>query len=144
MNDIEIFYKVVEKGTRHCSNWTIFKLWKRYKSNPRKWNEFRRKYNHFFPRYLKGSIIKCAENSLGLMVFRRFSDARDFELYTGLFRAKTIIIKVEVQKRNILEHQLNIIDFVGDDPEMILDYEGSIKKSSIEGTVFVKELKVLE
>jgi hypothetical protein len=103
------FYKVVERDKRHCSNWTIFK-WDlvdyigsdgtlHFKSpfTENRYNrglEFKLKYLEYFPDYHKGSIVKAAPGSIGILVFNYLREARAFQKRYPALRQHGVIIKV--------------------------------------------------
>ena len=67
-------YKVVEKQTRHCSNWAIYKT----HFQETKVLKYRRDHPEWFPRYFKGRVIEKAPGSIGILCFERKIDAIAF------------------------------------------------------------------
>ena len=86
-------YKVVEKKTRHCSNWALFKVQPGSRWNYPVWQKFRRKHIGYFPRYLKGNIIKAVKGSLGILTFEWKWHAENFIAQNA--SANLIIIRVK-------------------------------------------------
>jgi len=93
-----IAYKVVEKGTRHCSNVLLFKTGNAH--DPERVRDFlrwRRKHPEFFPKYLKGTIVRAVRGSAGIMCFESVRHAEWFisEVYVPrAVREHAKIIKV--------------------------------------------------
>ena len=74
-------YKVVEKQTRHCSNWAIYKT--HYQET--RVLKYRRDHPKWFPRYFKGRTIKEAPGSIGILCFEYKRDAASFaHSYRGI------------------------------------------------------------
>ena len=67
-------YKAVEKQTRHCSNWAIYKT--HYRES--RVLKYRRDHPEWFPRYFKGRTIKEAPGSIGILCFEHNIDALHF------------------------------------------------------------------
>ena len=91
-----IAYKVVEKGTRNCSNWTI------RKHDPNNYDHsykeavmLRKKYSHLFPRYLHGRFIEAFPGSPGIFCCKTFEDAEKFQIFHKALRNFGKIIKVQ-------------------------------------------------
>jgi hypothetical protein len=78
----DIVYKVVEKRTRWCSNWALFRA--ATKNSLVSGNRFkeadawRKKNKEWFPRYLKGTTVKKAPNSVGILAFQSKAAAKTF------------------------------------------------------------------
>jgi len=86
--ETQIAYKVVEKQTRHCSNWAMFivKVRARIKGG---WSrdsfpcialavKFGKEHIEYFPRYLKGTTVKAAKGSVGILTFGMKREAKNF------------------------------------------------------------------
>ena len=143
----KIVYKVVEKRTRHGSNWTLYKN-KMESENGLQYlkqiNKLRRDHIKYFPRYLKGTEVRMALGSIGILTYETIYDANIFkDQYFGL--RNTIIIKVEGFGR--LYPQV-IIPFCGDKPEFLFSQSETYSgcrciKDSFRIAAF-KYVKVLE
>lgn len=82
-------YKVVEKQTRHCSNWAIYKT--HYQET--RVLKYRREHPEWFPRYFKGRTVKEAPGSIGILCFEYKMEALCFaESYKKI---DWLIIQVE-------------------------------------------------
>jgi hypothetical protein len=127
-------YKVVERKTRHCSNWAIFKSHDNWKEGC--W--FRKKHIQYFPRYLKGRVVEAVKGSAGLLTFEYLKDAKFF-IKRNLM-ADLIIIKVEGigDKRRVNRLKGNC----GGDPSSI--FREDEEMIAPEGTLAFNSVKVLE
>lgn len=89
-------YKVVEKNTRNCSNWTLFKGYSKYHPDIyKKGLKFKKEHPEYFPRYLKGRVIKEAKGSAGILCFKSIYSAELFKNSYNKLRENAIIIKVK-------------------------------------------------
>lgn len=148
MDNIQTFYKVVEKGTRHCSNWMMFKNTSQYNQNKSYWKRFRATNKTLFPQYLKNHIIESEKFTPGLMIFKSPSDCDDY-IERTLLSDRAIVVKVEVNLNDLLVAPKHIIQACGMSPENLVNprtedlypLESNIFKNS---TLFVEKLKVLE
>lgn len=88
-----IAYKVVEKQTRHCSNWTLFKgiYGGRVDSRALK---FKKENAAYFPRYFKGKVITAPSGSPGIMCFTETKQAFRFKHAYQALEERGIVIKV--------------------------------------------------
>ncbi len=132
-----IVYKVVEKKTRHCSNWTMAKFC--YLGNERKAKalaRLRKRYPQLFPRYIKGSIVKAAPNTPGVFCCKTYKGAKIFmdDSYPLSCRGK--IIKVRgigppLRRKNF------IVAGAGNPEHLVLWYNtGKYETMKIEKTVY--------
>lgn len=139
---IMIAYKVVEKNTRHGSNWAIYRNF--CKSRPHLDSKIRKKYPQYFPRYLKGTTVKAATGSVGIMCFEDKTDAQRFlirELDYGNIYGK--IIKVKGYNKNKVTFWIGC--HCASSPENIIENkfaEGTMRPPL--GTIAFKSVKVLE
>lgn len=151
----QIAYKVVEKGTRWCSNWALFKgltINSKFSTledtkNFKAVNLWRQKNKEWFPRYFKGSIVKKAPGSVGILAFEDEASASSFArvnfAVTGKrwCRLPTRIIKVRgIGKPN---KNVRIAHGCGRLPQNIND-ELQIKGTVPCGTVAYNAVEVLE
>lgn len=147
-------YKVVEKNTRNCSNWTLFKYWcevdicnERYgglsaKQVLAKGKKFREKNIDYFPRYLKGKIIHSPEGSPGILCFKNIGAAEEFKSdYVSLNR-RGIIIKVKGIGEATDPGRL--VYSCGGDGIFNIKNEGYRDLLPPKGTIAFKSVKVLE
>ena len=134
-----VAYKVVEKGTRHGSNWAIYK--QRHMTLFMK--SFRKKYIHFFPRYLKGTIVKAMKSSVGIFIFPKLEDAQNFEeMLIRQDGVSTKIIKVQgLGERRKIER---IILGCGTNPRLIINQNNFIFTDMCKGIYSYPAVKVLE
>jgi len=99
MREVEmIAYKVVERGTRWCSNWALFKQYLLDDGTPEEYVRgvrFRKEHPELFPRYHKGSIVKAAIGSVGIMCFPSERHAESFKGYSRRLSHSLMIIRVE-------------------------------------------------
>ena len=126
-------YKVVEKNTRHCSNWTIYR-----QSYIRTKDEikFRKDNIQYFPRYLKGTVVKEVPGSVGIMCFKTIKYAINFILENNL-NAK--IVKVYGYNKKRVKY---ISMYCGSSPENVINlFE---KTTQPDGTIAFKKVRVLE
>ena len=137
-------YKVVEKKTRCGVNWMFFRC--QYDGTPDflEGLAFKAAHPEFFPYYHKGSIVKAAPGSIGILCF-------DEEFYAEHFRKilpggwRTTIIKVE----GIGEPQRNVkvIPLCEMQPQRLLRIYNCPHCPGIappEGTIAFPAVKVLE
>jgi cellulose synthase/poly-beta-1,6-N-acetylglucosamine synthase-like glycosyltransferase len=135
-------YKVVEKQTRHCSNWTIFKTY--FGSNKRE-IKFKKENPEYFPRYLKNKVIKEVPNSVGILCFENKGSAELFIYYYPKCNFK--IIKVDGKKQKKVYY---IIEGCGNNPNSIKEFhdDKEVDLTSIcrppKGTIAFESVKVLE
>jgi len=66
---METVYKVVEKVTRHGTNFTLMKNCCDDSGQLELLRKWRKQYRKWFPTYKKNKIIRAPENSLGIMTF---------------------------------------------------------------------------
>jgi hypothetical protein len=125
-------YKVVEKNTRHCSNWAIHKSESEYPNF-----KFRKKHIEYFPRYLKGKTVHAVEGSEGILTFRYVRDASRF--INSNFCVKLIIILVEGTGPREVKY-LN--SGCGSSPEDVLGIYPNMLAPT--GTMGFESVKVLE
>ena len=136
-------YKVVEKGTRFCSNWTMLKAeWKRRNQKiPLDFRKFKKRYPQFFPRYLKGSSIKKAPRSVGILCFKSKRQAEKF--CVGYYTLRNAII-IEVQGIGKGHEGVQLFRSCGSDPNNLKCYpKGNMMKPPY-GTIAFPKVKVLE
>ena len=74
----KIVYKVVEKRTRHGSNFTLMKSCCENNDQLEILRRWRKQYRKWFPTYRKNKIIRAPENSLGIMTFETKQYAAKF------------------------------------------------------------------
>jgi hypothetical protein len=136
-----IVFKVVHKETRYGSNATIF-------IQKNSIHSFLKLFEHFtglkkyFPKYEKGKIIKCVPGSAGLMCFKSLYFCDKFMKHNRLQSVNCDIIKVRINKKNIMKEQ-KIISCCGDEPQHIIQYiYGS--SDPPDGTIQIKQLYVQE
>lgn len=90
-------YKVVEKQTRHCSNWTLYKTYPQIA----KVCKYRRDHPEWFPKYFKGRVIKEAPGSIGILCFKSKADAFRFIESYNYKHITWLIVQVKgINKRN--------------------------------------------
>ena len=134
-----IVYKVVGKGTRHCSNWCIYER-KRLLSR----KEFLKKHpkvKPYLPRYLKGTTVKSVPDTPGIMTFNNIFNAKKFQISNHI--PDTIIIKV----RGINEKRKSVIVCSAGANPLRLCYllsSSSDYMSAACGTKFFESVEVLE
>jgi len=90
-------YKVVEKETRWGLNWALFKKYLEDVGTPEDYNKglrFRRDHPEFFPRYIKGHVVKAVPRTPGILCFASKDAARRFWTYLRV-KDRTTIIEVE-------------------------------------------------
>ena len=135
-----IVYKVVEKRTRHCSNWALCKSYGVSNKKLKRW--LNKHHPGFFPRYLKGTTVTAALGSVGILTFEEHTAARVFKSdYNSRFDANTIIIKVEGIGEPL--YNIRIVPGCGETPKNIylLTKRWAHAPS---GTVAFPAVKVLE
>jgi len=136
-----IVYKVVGKGTRHCSNWCMYE--NKSKLTRKK---FLRKYpemQQYLPRYLKGTIINSVPDSPGIMTFISIDAAWNFKTVNRNSLDRTIIIKVRGIHAKITSM---ILSSAGSYPERLCSYNNSkydYRQPPL-GTKFFESVEVLE
>ena len=118
-----VVFKVVEKQTRWCSNWMIFKHSYQIGECTSSWFSagvrFRKKHPEYFPRYLKGHIIYAAPNSAGIMCFLYKSQAEKFRKRHSC-DGNAFIIKVRgIGTPRVVEE---VVNGCGVCPWFLLDY----------------------
>ena len=128
-------YKVVEKGTRHCSNWAIHKSENSFKYRS---TAFHKKFIQYFPRYLKNTTVYAVKGTVGILTFNSKIDAKCFISCNN--RANLIIIKVKGIGEPYDVKYLNA--GCGSTPEDILNDFGSMVPPR--GTIAFESVKVLE
>lgn len=131
-----ITYKVVGKGTRHCSNWMMY-----YNSNIVDRKKFLRKYPEFkpfLPRYLKNTIVKSVPHSIGILTFDNIINAKKF-IDSTTDPNSCIIVKVkgiELLSRSSIKISCGGI--------FNLTKQTVMRTAPPQGTLFFKSVKVLE
>jgi len=75
---IMLAYKVVEKQTRHCTNFTLMKSCCSTSEQLEMLVKWRKKYRKWFPTYRKNTTVSAPKGSLGIMTFQRRWDAEEF------------------------------------------------------------------
>ena len=131
-------YKVVEKRTRHCSNWAIFKsnkqVWRHLE-----WRKFRKKHIEYFPRYFKGTTVKAVKGSVGILTFSGLQSAKNF---VAMYPAADLkIIKVE----GIGDYRsvLHLKGCCGDKPENLI-YGNELEMIAPFGSLTFESVEVME
>lgn len=144
----EIAYKVVEKGTRNGTNWTLFKNSRNFsRLNRELYMRFKRKHKEWFPRYKKGSIVEMAEGSVGILTFCDKYAACQFMWLEGLNSDTVKIIRVRGIGK--MPTPSFIISGVGSDIERIIinpkeaDLIGDLRRTP-PGVACYKKVEVLE
>ena len=95
-----IAYKVVEKQTRWGSNWMMFKDYLADKEISRLvlvyriGLNFRKKNPEFFPRYFRGSVVKAAPKSKGILCFETKQHAENF-ISDFFLKHRATVVKVQ-------------------------------------------------
>ncbi len=144
MYEGKLAYKVVDKDTRDCSNWSIFKRYHMKLAEFDYWENFKIEHSQYFPVYDYGKLIKMAPGSIGLMCFATKSAAEEF-IRIEFSENETIII--QVKGYNELSKS-KIICGCGCDPESIINISKAIKEGylidHIRETLFFEFLEVLE
>lgn len=139
-----IVYKVVEKNTRNGSNVAMikeqFSLSSAYSDFYEKFLKFRKENEQFFPKYLKGTIVKCAEGSVGIICFKDKWYAKDFINNYDALR-KTIIIKVK--GINKMKTPVSLVYGCGGTNIININKEAGMM-SPPHGTITFKAVEVLE
>jgi len=139
-----IAFKVVEKGTRHCSNIMLCKKHFLLSSTAvEKYLKRKRRYPQYFPRYLKGRTIYAADGSVGIMCFESRVPAKDF-IKRHQLEGIAKIIRVEGIGLGIVPRK--IVCGCGDDPMRLVQDppRGRIFSSPPVGTIAFKAVRVLE
>lgn len=138
-----IVYKVVEKNTRNCSNWTMFKIQVKHGIYTNLWKKalkFKKDHPEYFPRYFKGRVIKRAPNSIGILCFKYKDDAISFQ---SRWRELEDSIIIKVKGNKMLKRKPMVVSGAGGDGILHLNnYSGKI--SSPEGTITFDSVEVLE
>ena len=138
-----IVYKVVEKNTRHCSNWAMMKHYQYDASIPKSFINFKKKHPDFFPRYLKGKTIKKVSESVGIFCFKDIDDAEVFINKGFGYNSKAIIIKVRGNGKIV--HRPKIITGCGTSPSDLLLYKNKIyQEDGVQGSIAFPSVTVLE
>jgi hypothetical protein len=145
-----IAYKVIHGETRYGTNAGFFIIEK----GLNKFNKLLEKYpelKDFVPRYLPDEVVFNTEKGQGLMCFRKLNDAEFFIKNTGycftiqkkyedLFK----IVKVQIDEHNLLPSK-RIISGCGNHlTYLIFPAEDDETVEPIFGSLFTKELRVLE
>jgi hypothetical protein len=130
-------YKVVEKKTRHCSNWAIFKSHE-YCNNIF-WKKFRKNNLQYFPRYFKGRVVEAVKGTIGILTFEYLEAAELFIKCNNAVK-NLIIIKVEGigDERRVYHLKGNC----GGKPTNIL--RAGEEMAAPQGTLAFESVKVLE
>ena len=139
-----IAFKVVEKQTRHCTNWTLFK--KTFKDLDTPFYTDILKFKHenpqWFPRYFKGRVIEAASGSVGIFCFEAKLFAMMFQdCYTAL-RLNGIIIKVEGIGEPTPRRRIRIVSGCGNTNITSIKKDHDATRSA-PGTLCFKSVKVL-
>ena len=99
-----IVYKVVEKGTRYGTNMCLFKghVHRNHLNfyGNIKIKTIKIRLKQWFPRYSKGSIVKAAPGSIGIMCFETKVVAENFKNFYNTLNRNAKIIKVRGLKLN--------------------------------------------
>lgn len=135
-------YKVVEKQTRHCSNWTL------YKTHPKQDNrayKYRKNHPEWFPRYFKGRIVKEVPGSIGILCFEFKVNALNFIRSYSSSNINWLTIQVKgINKREKVQF---LISGCGCFPMFLtLGNIGNQHNTTVppQGTVAYREVLVLE
>jgi len=142
-----IAYKVVEKGTRNCSNVAMFNSqskdrYSRYFYIKKEFEEFVKKNPEYFPKYLCGTFVKEAPGSFGILCFKTYTDAQYFRNnYLNSLRNTTI---VRVKGYNQKEEPTKVNGGCGGDGIFYIKEEDFDGISPPSGTVAFELVEVLE
>ena len=134
-----IAFKVVEKRTRFGSNLAICRASHHGSAFSNVIKAFKRKYPQFFPRYLKGSIVKKAVGTVGILTFKTQFDADHFAASLSA-RPSLKIIRVEGIGKP--KEKVRLIGNCGSDPTNLLNEEEEIPAPT--GTLAFPVVRVLE
>lgn len=139
-----IAYKIVEKQTRHCSNWTLFKA--TFKENDESFYQQGLKFKHenpeWFPRYFKGSLISAAKDSVGILCFKTKERAINFQNHYLTLRKNGLVIIVKGFGKPTPETEVGVIAGCGD-TNIYNIKAGARGLFPPSGTVCFKSVKVL-
>ena len=139
-------YKVVEKRTRWCTNWAIFKYHMLEDGTPEEYAKglkFKKEHPEYFPRYLKDSIVEAAPGSLGIMCFPEKLYALWF--MEGL-RCRDRLTIIKVEGLGLARPVCKVIQSCGYRPWYLVTKARcwSFTIEAPEGTVAFSKVKVLE
>lgn len=139
-------WKVVDKKNRYGSNATAFQ-----EAQALSLGVFFKevtpivaaKLRPYFPKYNKGSVVKCVKGSAGILCFTNRSDAERFRMKYDVLAKNAMIIKVMGLGRPMKKHRLisgcfNILEFTKD-KSLVLMMDGSYP-----GTIAYSRVRVLE
>lgn len=130
-------YKAVEKQTRHCSNWTLYKT----HLPTARVCKYRRDHPEWFPRYLKGRTIKEVPGSVGILCFELRIDA--FHFIKNYKRTSIDWLIIQVRGINRREDIRSLIGGCGLYPTNLCLTQDEFA-SPPRGTVAYREVLVLE
>lgn len=136
-----IAYKVVEKRTRNCSNMTLYTF---YKHRRELGNKIREEYPEWFPVYKKGTTVKMAPNSAGILCFTSYHAANGFKRDYDKLQNRAMIIKVK--GIDMLTSPNMIYGACGTSPEYLYS-RSEYQRRTIPApyrTIAFKSVKVLE
>jgi hypothetical protein len=144
MKKIEnVVYKVVEKQTRHCTNWSLYVKGFEFEDHITR-KKLLKKYpalKLFLPRYLKNTIVKMAPKSIGILTFDNYKSAELFIKNCCMYNGKIIKVKGINQLKNSL-----IVGSCAFDPTNLIErnYFSNLAMHAPSGTLFFEKVKVLE
>ncbi|MCK5255074.1 MAG: hypothetical protein KAQ81_03565 [Deltaproteobacteria bacterium] len=134
-----IAFKVVEKRTRFGSNLAICRASHHGSAFSNVIKAFKRKYPQFFPRYLKGSIVKKAVGTVGILTFKTWYDAERFACSLSAWRSLKIIKVKGIGKP---KEEVWLIGNCGSDPTNLLNAGEEVPAPT--GTLAFPTVRVLE
>ncbi len=131
-------FKVIDKDTRMGSNAAIFMTC----CGEEKLMEVIREYSlrPYFPRYIRGSLVKKVPRSPGIMAFKTIEHAKKFQ-YRYALENRTII--VEVEGRPCKRQDRKIRNSMGILPKRFAKKGRSLSPPA-PGTVFFDFVEVLQ
>jgi len=137
-----IAFKVVDKRTRHGSNWTMFYRQSEEKNVKGRLAKIKKKIPNIFPRYKKNRIINSLNESPGIYCFSSIYSAKAF-IYTHALERYTKIIKVRGFKE---KNPSNLAIYgCGFYIENLLDFKNKeLKELSYSGVICFESVLVLE
>ena len=143
-----IAYKVVEKGTRFGSNMTINKhvnlnraSFEKLTPDMKRSLKLRMDHKAWFPRYFKGTTVKMAPGSVGILAFDTRENAEEFKADYGALDEYGKIIKVKVKGKLLPKSQ--IIRSCSEFAHLVGIWRQDMVNPPT-GTIFCRAVEVLE